>query len=53
MLGILGFVLYKGWLDPLGFLIGFPSVLAGALIAGIGHFYFGTGRRVPEVENAG
>lgn len=53
MLGMLGFVLWKGWIDPLGFIIGFPMVLAGALIAAIGHFYIGSGRRIPEGENAG
>jgi len=46
--GLLILVLWRHWVDPVGFLIGFPMILVGALVAAIFHYYIGEGRRVTE-----
>ena len=46
--GLLILVLWRHWVDPVGFLIGFPMILLGALVAATFHYYIGEGRRVTE-----
>jgi hypothetical protein len=47
-IGILCLVFWRGWVDPAGFLIGFPIIFIVTLTMAISHYYFGSGRRIPE-----
>lgn len=51
-LGFLILVLWRGWVDPLGFLWGFPMIFVGALAVLIWHFYFGEGSRSSKADEA-
>jgi hypothetical protein len=52
LIGILVLVLWRHWIDPVGFAIGFPMILLAGLLAAIYHFYFGEGQRSPEEGSA-
>jgi hypothetical protein len=52
-LGIIFIVLWKGYVDPLGFLIGFPITLVAAILTVIAHYYMGSGRRIIKEEEPG
>jgi hypothetical protein len=42
-LGLLLLVLWRGWVDPVGFLLGFPLILVAALATLVRHFYLAEG----------